>query len=96
MKIVFVGGIHGVGKSTVVPQLARRLGIPHLEASDLIRRVSSELVDSVKSVEDLAVNQTRLVEGLHDAAFGHSRLLLNGHYCVLRQGGTIAPIPISA
>ena len=37
--LVLLGGVTGVGKSTVATQLAARLGIPHVIATDQVRQV---------------------------------------------------------
>ncbi|HZO59659.1 MAG TPA: hypothetical protein VFB51_08200 [Solirubrobacterales bacterium] len=37
--LVLIGGVTGVGKSTVATQLAGRLGIPHVIATDQVRQV---------------------------------------------------------
>ena len=38
MNVVFVGGVHGVGKSTACEHVATAQGCAHISASDLIRR----------------------------------------------------------
>ncbi len=47
--IVFVGGIHGVGKSTLCSKFNNLLGISHYSASDLIKKKNRELVNTSKT-----------------------------------------------
>jgi adenylate kinase len=95
MELVFVGGIHGVGKSTVCRDLAPRLRARHVTASDLIRRQASLPVTTDKAVIDVDANQQRLVHALVDLRKDHSRIVLDGHFCVLQANHSPTTIPLT-
>lgn len=64
-NIIFVGGIHGVGKSTVCKQVGEKLGIEYLSASDVLkwRDIKADYKD--KNVEDIGYTQDKLIVGLN-------------------------------
>jgi adenylate kinase len=103
-RIVFVGGIHGAGKTTLSRRLALILPALHVTAGELIRGAGDPgeavTLDRVsKAVADVDRNQERLLAGLHAyrnrATVGSNGLgvLLDGHFCLLDRHGAIADIP---
>jgi adenylate kinase len=92
--LIFVGGIHGVGKTSFSAKLASTLSIDHLGASELIARAKghSESVD--KQVADIAKNQDLLVARLTLARKEHRPVILDGHFCLLGSGGQIENVPV--
>ncbi|MGF6755629.1 adenylate kinase [Paraburkholderia sp. GAS42] len=99
MNVVFVGGVHGVGKSTTCECVARTHGYAHISASDLIRRERADAVTANgKLVTDVEGNQDLLIRGFRRFCDSGSRsrcILLDGHF-VLRDGeGDIQRLPLS-
>ena len=94
-NIAFIGGIHGVGKSTVCQQICDKLDFIHLSASELIKW--SDINEDVKNkkVKDIQDTQDRLIVGLRNTIQTEKRYLLDGHYCLLNTNGEIKDIPFS-
>lgn len=91
-KLVFVGGVHGVGKTTFCKSLAARIGYEHVTASQLIKEQKAVAISATKEVLDIADNQKLLLTALaQKKAQGHS-LLLDGHFTLIAQGGNIQAI----
>lgn len=103
--LIFVGGIHGAGKTTLSRHLAAMLVAEHVTASALIRAAASA-TDVVtagagrKAVPDVDANQERLLRGLRahrtqgTLVPGPSRgMLLDGHFCLLDLAGRVTEIP---
>lgn len=101
-RIVFVGGIHGAGKTTLGRRVAELLGMEHLTAGALIRAAatSSEVLSTGiggKAVLDIDANQDRLLRGLraHRSRRRSDRagILMDGHFCLIDANQEVAAIP---
>ncbi len=82
--IVFVAGIHGVGKTFLGAPAAKQLGIRHVTASQLIREergLQSWCAD--KRVSGVDENQAALISAANRLRSTNQKLLLDGHF-VLR------------
>lgn len=89
---VFVGGIHGVGKSSLCDECARLLNIAHHTASELIRRHNNRDIGLYKEVVSVSANQDCLVNALH--AIAHTGpYLLDGHFSIRSKSTGISIIP---
>lgn len=99
LRPIFVGGIHGVGKSTLVAQICSELNLSHVIAGDVISKFKERRnirdLDSAKRATDIAANQDVLVSALSELSFAHSPYILDGHYTLLNAHGVIRPIPLS-
>ena len=94
--IIFVGGVHGVGKSTCCQQVAERTGLRWLTASVLIKaEMQSAIAVGSKVVVDPIGNQELLLRGVRNClSSDHGRALLDGHFTVLNVDGEIVAIDI--
>ncbi|MEP4091625.1 ATP-binding protein [Reichenbachiella sp.] len=105
-NIIFIGGIHGVGKGTICSKIADELDLKHLSASEVLKwsEVSSDA--SNKLVKDIPDTQNRLIIGLEKRINPEKKYLLDGHFCLFDSNGIpqkvsiktfqkIAPIAIS-
>jgi adenylate kinase len=93
-NIAFIGGIHGVGKSTVCRQICDRLDLTHLSASELLKWGDINEDAENKQVKDIQDTQDRLIVGLRNTIQTGKRYLLDGHYCLLNTNGEIKNIPV--
>lgn len=95
MSIFFVGGIHGVGKSSLSNLLAKPLNAEHLIASELIKYVPDPGDPTGKTVSNIAQNQDRLVAELKRRLVPGVDVILDGHFCLLTKEHHIARIPLA-
>jgi adenylate kinase len=93
MPLYFLGGAHGAGKSMVAGALGPLLGAAVITASDLIREEGIEPSTADKRVTDVGGNQALLLNALRRRKTQHSRLLLDGHYCLRGASGIPTMIP---
>ena len=85
MKVIFVAGIHAVGKSTACQAISDKLGIPHFSASQIIKGERSSAVDEKsKLVADVDENQRLLIQGVSRILESGS-FLLDGHFTMRRK-----------
>ena len=89
--IIFVGGVHGVGKSTCCQEASERSGLEWLTASAVIKTErASAIAERSKDVLDAAGNQELLIHGLRKrVCAGHERIILDGHFTLLKPDGEI-------
>lgn len=85
MKVIFVAGIHAVGKSTACQVVSDAFGIPHFTASQIIHdEKSSAVSESSKLVADVIDNQRLLIQGI-TRLLEVGYLLLDGHFTMRRK-----------
>lgn len=87
-NIVFIGGIHGVGKTSFSEAICRDLGLVHITASSLIGSFKES-----KRVKNIPENQEILVEAVNDLD-STGKYLLDGHFCLLSKDGQIQTIEV--
>ncbi len=90
-SMLFVGGIHGVGKSTMCRKAFGPLGYQCETASSLIA-AHGRRIDKGKRVKNASDNQIALLEQLRYAKERYCRLLLDGHFTLIDSRGEIEPI----
>lgn len=96
MGVIFVAGVHGVGKTTCCQEIANQTGVLHHSASALIKAARSEAISATsKVVADVSSNQELLVTAVLQLLKTHPRILLDGHFTLLNANGKIASIPES-
>jgi adenylate kinase len=93
-SIVFVGGIHGVGKSSFCSRLASALKAEHLNAGELISTWRQVTASVDKRVSEVAANQDALLGAIRAIPVRDSPILLDGHFCVLDSVGEITRISV--
>lgn len=83
-NIIFIGGIHGVGKGTICKEIALKTDIVHLTASQILKW--EEISDSDnKLVKNITSTQDRLIKGLKNLIKKDKKYLLDGHFCLLNS-----------
>lgn len=94
-NIIFVGGIHGVGKSTLCHYLSDKLEIKHYASSELIGRLDSERIGLNKKVSDVEGNQNILIDSVNAYLDNNHDYLLDGHFCLINNNNCIEYVPIN-
>lgn len=95
MGIVFVGGVHGVGKTTACETAASRSGLEHYSAGDLIRTERGVAAQSnAKAVADVEANQGLLGRAVSRLMQDRPRrIVLDGHFALQNTAGAIEVVP---
>ena len=93
--MIFISGIHGVGKTFFCNLVKERLGIKSYSASKLIADKKKSGFTLDKLVTDIDENQLYLLEAIKDLRSNTGDFLLDGHFCLLNQDGIITRIPVS-
>jgi adenylate kinase len=92
-NMIFVGGIHGVGKTTVCKVIQDEFQIDHYSASTLVANAKREELGVVKQVADIETNQDFLTRALRDMQIGSRWFLLDGHFCLINTRSQITRVP---
>ncbi len=90
-SMVFVGGIHGVGKSTLCQKAFGPAGYQCVTASTLIDKHGQRIIGK-KLVDDVSYNQAALLDQLSSAKEQYCRLILDGHFTLINRREQIEPI----
>lgn len=93
-NITFIGGIHGVGKSTICRQICDEVKLEYLSASELIKWKDINKDAQNKKVKNIPATQDRLIIGLTNTVQKDKSYLLDGHYCLLNSENEIVNIPL--
>lgn len=90
-KINFVGGVHGVGKSTFASMIKSKYSqIESLSCSDIIKWENP----THKKVENVGKTQNTLLRNLPYFIDQDKNYILDGHFCLLTEHGDIERVPI--
>jgi len=91
-NIIFIGGIHGVGKGTICKKLSQKYSFIHLSASEVLKWKEISKIEN-KTVKDFESTQERLIYGLSQIVKPDKKYLLDGHFCLLNAKGIPERIP---
>ncbi|MGG4397400.1 ATP-binding protein [Paenibacillus thiaminolyticus] len=92
-KIIFVGGIHGVGKTFMCKKMSIDLNINHYSASKLISKMTNEDFSTNKKVDRINENQELLIQSIIKNTVDDELFLLGGHFILLHKNGEISKVP---
>lgn len=92
-NMLFVGGIHGVGKTTICKKSFSPTGYQCVTASSLIAADRRRAITD-KRVDDVSNNQAALLRQLTAERTKYCRLLLDGHFTLINKLGEIEPIDV--
>ncbi|MCP5415191.1 MAG: AAA family ATPase [Chromatiaceae bacterium] len=97
MGVIFVAGVHGVGKTTVCAHAVRSLGHAHYSASGLIKsEKANSMSETGKAVSDVDGNQALLIRGVEKACGQHQgRIILDGHFTLSKPDGRIEAVSVA-
>lgn len=90
--MIFVSGIHGVGKSHFCAMVKEILGIDTYSASSLIMEKKKCDFSRDKLVSEMDNNQAYLLQALTDLKASKEKFILDGHFCLLNVSGEICRI----
>lgn len=93
-NIIFVAGIHGVGKTTICSKICKKSGIKHYSASELISKYKVENFKKDKKVENISKNQNILYHAVRKYLDNDKYYLLDGHFCLININGNVERIPL--
>lgn len=83
-NIIFIGGIHGVGKGTICKEIVSKTDLIHITASEILKW--NEISDrDNKLVTNISSTQERLILGLKNLIKKDEKYLLDGHFCLLNS-----------
>jgi adenylate kinase len=96
MGVIFVAGVHAVGKTTACAHAAASLQLVHYAASSLIKaEKASAIPEQGKAVSDVGGNQELLIRGIGKACERHrGRIILDGHFTLAKPDGQIENIAL--
>jgi adenylate kinase len=93
--IIFLGGIHGVGKSFLGSHAAKENHLLHKSASQLIKEErGTQSWDEKKYTNEIEINQKALISAINRLKQNCENLLLDGHFCLMGINGEITIIEI--
>ena len=93
--MIFVSGIHGVGKTFFSNQVKEQLGIATYSASQLITEKRNKGFAANKIVEEIDENQVYLLDAIDELREKGEEFILDGHFCLLNRDGFISRIPMN-
>ncbi|MEG7379264.1 ATP-binding protein [Bacillus subtilis] len=88
--MIFIGGIHGVGKSFICNKLKSKFDLMHFSSSNLISQKKKEQFGKSKKIKNISQNQTFLQEAIDE--INCENYFLDGHFCLLNKEGKITKI----
>jgi predicted transcriptional regulator/adenylate kinase len=93
-RVIFIAGVHGVGKTTLCSGIADSQGFIHKSASQLIREAkASAIARNSKAVTDIPGNQQLLVDAVSRINQSGQTLLLDGHLALLNSAKKAEALP---
>ena len=93
--LVFIGGVHGSGKTTVGTKAALRLGADFKSCSQIIRAERQTQTVPTPGIADVELNQRALIAGLKRLMSSSVTVLLDGHFSLKTQNDGIQPISLA-
>lgn len=95
MGVIFVGGVHGVGKSAHCQLYSERTGVSWFTASSLIEAERhASITQGSKAVVNPVGNQELLLRSVRKLMAADHPMLLDGHFTILDSGENIVPIDV--
>lgn len=92
--MIFIAGVHGVGKTFLCNRIKREIEISIYSASELLKEDKEINYIRYEKTDDFMENQKRLLE-IVKKKNGASEYILEGHFCLMNDRGRIENIPVS-
>jgi adenylate kinase len=90
--MIFISGIHGVGKSFFCTRLRATTGIETYTSSKLIEQAKKVSFAADKKINDIDDNQKHLLAAITVLKGKNKFFVLDGHFCLLSKDGCIVRI----
>ena len=91
-SIVFLSGIHGVGKGYLGKKIYESMNLSLYTASNLIRQYGLQTIDD-KIVTNINKNQDLLLSAICEIIPSNEDFILDGHLCLISKNNEISRIP---
>lgn len=91
--MIFISGVHGVGKSYFCHMVKDATGIESYSASTLISQKKLSGFSADKLIPDIDDNQKYLLQAVNELKAVGQNFILDGHFCLLNASGIITRIP---
>lgn len=92
--MIFISGVHGVGKSYLCKKVKSGLNIDTYSASTLISESKQKPFSADKLIPDIDTNQQYLLSKVNELRAHDNSFLLDGHFCLLNGEGAVTRIRI--
>ena len=93
MSVIFLAGVHGVGKGYVGAPAAQTLGFSHFTASQIIREEKGQATwGTDKNTSDLDDNQLALICAVSQRRVTHKNILLDRHFVLRNAQGVLTQL----
>lgn len=91
--MIFISGVHGVGKSYFCDIIKRSIKINTYSASTLITEKKNSGFSSDKLIPNIEDNQQYLLDAVQELRQSEGNFILDGHFCLLNEKGVVTRIP---
>jgi adenylate kinase len=88
-KVIFISGVHGVGKGYLCSRINEVHRLPVFSASALIKDEKKSEIDVDKRVIDAGNNQDYLISALNNLNPPSKSIILDGHFCLYGEAGIV-------
>lgn len=96
--VIFLAGVHGVGKTFLGEPTAKELGMNYASASSLIKKglKNNQSWQEDKRTKNIDNNQKILINAVSDLVGSNQvSLLLDGHFVLRNEKGVLTDLPIT-
>lgn len=93
--IIFIAGIHGVGKTTLCNMVKEKLNINTFSSSALIQKANKQKNFIDKHADDVKENQDILLQAIHQYIDEKNITMLDGHFILINGNNELEQVPVS-
>ncbi|MGD7009506.1 ATP-binding protein [Metabacillus sp. 84] len=94
LKVIFISGIHGSGKTTLGQKLSQKMNLSFDSASNIIKKMNQINWDQEKRVSNINKNQDVLLAGINKLYSKEELIILDGHFTLIDSEYQINYLPI--
>ncbi len=93
--IIFVAGIHGVGKTTLCNIVKEKLNINTFSSSALIQKANRQKNFIDKHTDNVKENQDILLQAIHQYIDQKNIAMLDGHFILINGNNELEKVPVT-